>query len=94
MKNKNAAVSKMQAAHLELTARLVEIYGRQDGMKNSAVLVPAILGDFAGMLEKAGIGDTVSETYRTEDGAAEISLQAVKGSGTPEQIRVLVRKLD
>ena len=72
------------AAQLELTTRLVEIYGMAEGMKNSKVLVPAIVNDFAGMLEKAAVGDTVSETYRTEDGVAEIRLQAVKGSGASE----------
>ena len=71
-------------AQLELTARLVEIYGPSEGMKNSSVLVPAILNDFYGMLQKAKIGDTVSETYRTEDGIAEITLRAVKKPGTPE----------
>ena len=66
---------------LALTGRLVEVYGPQDGLKNSGVLVPAILKDFTGMLKKAAVGDTVTETYRTEDGVAEITLRAVKTAG-------------
>ena len=75
---------KPKETQLELTSRLIEIYGQQNGMKNSSVLVPAILKDFLGVLEKANIGDTVTETYRTEDGIAEITLHAVKKTGTPE----------
>ena len=74
----------LKVAQLELTARLIEIYGQSEGMKNSSVLVPAILKDFSEMLEKANIGDTVTETYRTEDGIAEITLHAVKKTGTPK----------
>ena len=79
--SKNRPKTDTEQIRLELTARLTQIYGPQQGLKNSSVLVPAILKDFTGMLERANIGDTVSETYRTEDGAAEISLQAVKRSG-------------
>ena len=77
-------VENLKAAQLELTTRLVEIYGPSEGVKNCSVLVPAILKDFSGMLEKADVGDCVTETYRTEDGIAEIILRAVKKTGTPE----------
>ncbi len=63
---------------LDLTRQLVGIYGPEEGLKSCGVLVPAILRDFSGMIDKASVGDTVAETYRTEDGRAEISLKTVK----------------
>ena len=74
------SLADIEEVKLRLTARLMDIYGAEDGLKNCAVLVPAILKDFSSMVERAKAGETVTETYRTEDGAAEITLQTVKGS--------------
>ncbi len=74
-------IADIEGVQLKLTSRLMEIYGAKEGLKNSSVLVPAILKDFSGMIEKAKDGETVTETYRTEDGVAEITLQATKRSG-------------
>ncbi|MCR4762910.1 MAG: hypothetical protein K5696_05210 [Lachnospiraceae bacterium] len=71
-------IADKEKLQLTLTSRLIEIYGPENGVKSSGVLVPAILRDFSGMIDKAGPGDTVSETYRTEDGKAEIVLKTVK----------------
>ena len=82
----------MTELKLSLTSRLVEIYGPEEGIKNSGVLVPAILRDFSGMIEKADVGESVSETYRTEDGKAEIVLGTVKMAGGSD-IKVDVRRI-
>ena len=78
--NRKSQIADIEGVQLKLTTRLMDVYGAEEGMKSSAVLVPAILKDFSAMVEKAAEGETVSETYRTEDGVAEITLQAIKGS--------------
>ena len=83
-------IADLTKLKLELTGRLLEIYGPEEGMKSSSVLVPAILRDFSGMIAKADIGDAVEETYRTEDGRAEIVLRTVKaaaGSSVAADVR-------
>ena len=87
------SINNIEGLQLKITSRLVEIYGQSDGLKNSSVLVPAILNDFSSMLQKSKIGQSVSETYRTEDGVAEIILTATKttgGSNVIAEIRRLV----
>ena len=78
--NSKSQIADIEGVQLKLTTRLMDVYGAEEGLKSSAVLVPAILKDFSAMVEKAAEGETVSETYRTEDGVAEITLQAIKGS--------------
>ncbi|MCR5674654.1 MAG: hypothetical protein K6G16_02995 [Lachnospiraceae bacterium] len=82
----------MTELKLNLTGRLTEIYGPEEGIRNSGVLVPAILRDFSGMIEKAAVGERVTETYRTEDGKAEIVLDTVKTTGESE-ITVIVKQI-
>lgn len=92
MGKKIQLISNLTELEGGLTGRLISIYGDKDGVRSSSVLVPAILQDFSGMIDKADIGESVSEIYRTEDGKAEIILQTVKSPGG-STVRAEVRKM-
>ena len=85
-------ISNIEELKLKIISRLIEIYGQNDGLKYSGVLVPAIIGDFSGMLDKTNVGKSVSETYRTEDGVAEIILTATKAEGGSDVIAEIRRR--
>ena len=86
-------ITNLKELEDSLTSRLIGIYGQKEGVRSSSVVVPAILRDFSGMIDKAGVGDRVSETYRTEDRKAEIVLQTVK-STEGSTVRADVKKLN
>lgn len=82
MKNdKTILIADYEQLWHQLRDRLSRFYNAGSGSMSMDVLITSILKDFAGMLEKARPGDTVSETYRTEDGKAEVFLQTVMTIG-------------
>ena len=71
---------------------LVKYYGVKGAQSSAAVLIPAIMSDFCGMLKKSNAGRTVSEDYNTEDGKAVIHVEGVKRLALPRNI--MSTKLD
>ena len=57
-----------------LREQLIELYGPLEGERSAAVLIPAIFRDFDKELDKVERGVSVRETYRTEDGVAQLDL--------------------
>ncbi|MBQ9606562.1 MAG: hypothetical protein IJV16_05235 [Lachnospiraceae bacterium] len=62
----------------KVTDKLSEIYGEDKAGQVSMNIMPSCIADFSKMLEKAAPGDTVNETYRTEDGLAELFFTGIK----------------
>ncbi len=84
MKKENpiaAQIANRDQLWQQMRDQLGGIYHPDRDFTGPEILISAILQDFAGMLQRAQPGENVSETYRTEDGQAEIRLQAVRTSG-------------
>ena len=56
-------------------AAFAAVYGETKGRTVCDAVIPGVLGDFRGMLDRAEPGETVRETYRLDDKKGEISLE-------------------
>ncbi len=81
MSGRNDLIADENRLSLVLTTRLIEIYGQEKRLKDSGVIIPAILRDFTGVLRSSEIGKDITEVYRTEDGVVEIVLSTIKTKG-------------
>ena len=59
----------------ELLLELQQRFGNAEGLRIFNTILPGIMGDFNSMLKISGIGVTVSEEYRLEDGSGVIRVQ-------------------
>ena len=51
------------------------VYGEKKGAAVCAAVLPGVMRDFRGMLERAAPGELVRETYRTDDGRSDVRLE-------------------
>ena len=74
---------------LNLIKALEPVYGVQDAPVRVDVILPAFLQDFYQMMDKAKEGETVSETYRTEDEKVTLRLEGYRTNGAQGSERVI-----
>lgn len=81
----------MVAADLrvKLIKALEPVYGVQDAPARVDVILPAFLQDFFQMIDAAGEGENVTETYRTEDEKVTLRLEGYRKHGTQGSERVI-----
>lgn len=72
----------------KLITALEDVYGVQDAPVRTDVILPAFLQDFYRMIDQAGEGDIVSETYRTEDEKVTLRLEGFRKDGSRAITRV------
>ena len=60
---------------------LVSVYGPQDGLRIGIVVLPNLIKDFKGMLEKAMPGLEIREEYCFDDRPGSIVLSGMRLSG-------------
>lgn len=51
------------------------VYGEKRGAAVCNAVIPGVMGDFRKMLLRAGEGETVRETYRTDDRKTDVRLE-------------------
>lgn len=77
----------------ELRTKLIKalepVYGVQDATVRVDVILPAFLQDFFKMIDRAGVNDNVSETYRTEDGKVTLRLEGYRKHSAQGSERVI-----
>ena len=73
----------------EVLSRFQEWYGPQEGLKVYMTVMPGILSDFTGMLEKRP-GERLREEYRLEDGKGTLVLCGCKMRGRDAQVEFSV----
>lgn len=56
-------------------AAFAAVYGEEKGRAVCDAVIPGVLGDFRGMLDRAEPGAVVRETYRLDDRKGEICLE-------------------
>ena len=56
-------------------AAFAAVYGEKKGRAVCDAVIPGVLADFRGMLDRAGAGETVRETYRLDDKKGDICLE-------------------
>ncbi len=64
-----------------LLHEIMGVYGPKYGQGIGTVIIPAFLGDFKEVLEKAQSSDIVSEEYMTEDKKVHLILSGRKSMG-------------
>ena len=70
-------------ANNKLMEQLKKRYGNKNGTKIYLTIMPGILSDFKKVLAKSEVGETVTETYRFEDGDGAVVVTGSKdASGT------------
>lgn len=72
----------------KLITALEDVYGVQDAPVKTDVILPAFLQDFYRMIDQAGEGEKVTETYRTEDEKVTLRLEGFRKDGSREIMRV------
>jgi hypothetical protein len=71
----------MDELRTKLLHEIMGIYGPNQGQSIGAVIIPAFLGDFKKVLDKAVDADEVSEEYMTEDKRIHLILTGRKVLG-------------
>lgn len=66
----------------KLITALEDVYGVQDAPVKTDVILPAFLQDFYRMIDQAGEGENVTETYRTEDEKVTLRLEGCREHGS------------
>ena len=61
-----------------LLSELKERYGQTEGIRLFNTVMPGIIGDFNNMLKKNGVGKTISEEYRLDDGSGVIIINGCR----------------
>ena len=56
-------------------AAFAAVYGEEKGRAVCDTVLPGVLGDFRGMLDRAEPGASVRETYRLDDRKGDITLE-------------------
>lgn len=51
------------------------VYGQEKGLAVCGAVIPGVMRDFRGMLEKSPAGALVTEDYRTDDGKTDIHIE-------------------
>ncbi len=51
------------------------LYGAKKAEKVCAAVMPGVMRDFRGMLERAAAGSAVQETYHLDDGRGDVHLE-------------------
>ena len=74
---------------LNLIKALEPVYGVQDAPVRVDVILPAFLQDFYQMMDRAKEGETVSETYRTEDEKVTLRLEGYRKHNAQGSERVI-----
>ena len=64
-----------------LLHEIVGVYGPLQGQGIGAIIIPAFIGDFKKVLDKAETADEVSEEYMTEDKKIHLILEGRKRLG-------------
>ncbi len=64
-----------------LLHEIVGVYGPLQGQGIGAIIIPAFIGDFKKVLDKAETADEVSEEYMTEDKKIHLILEGRKKLG-------------
>jgi hypothetical protein len=65
-----------------LLHEVVGVYGPIQGQSIGAIIIPAFIGDFKKVLDKAETMDEITEEYMTEDKKIHLILEGRKKLGT------------
>ncbi len=68
----------MEELRKELLHAIVGVYGPIQGQSIGAIIIPAFIGDFKKVLEKADAADEIYEEYMTEDKKVHLVMEGRK----------------
>lgn len=65
----------MEELRKQLLHEVVKVYGPLQGQNIGAIIIPAFIGDFKNVLDKADTFDEIYEEYMTEDKKIHVILE-------------------
>ncbi|MCR5404451.1 MAG: hypothetical protein K6E91_11635 [Butyrivibrio sp.] len=72
----------MEELRKQLLHEVVRVYGPLQGQNIGAIIIPAFIGDFKNVLEKADTSDEIYEEYMTEDKKIHVVLEGRRKLGS------------
>ncbi len=71
-------------------AAFIRLYGEKKGRNVCAAVLPGVMSDFRRMLAEAAPDAVVRETYRLDDGRAELALEGRRTPDDPVLTKLLI----
>lgn len=71
----------MEELRKQLLHKVVGVYGPLQGQNIGAIIIPAFIGDFKNVLDKADTSDEIYEEYMTEDKKIHVILEGRRTLG-------------